>query len=1134
MSLQFVAGSPGSGKSTQVYRRIIEASMGAPEEHFLVIVPEQATLQTQRSLIAMHPRRGIMNIDVLSFARLGYRVFDETGAVLAPALDDLGKVLVLRRILTTQKENLTVLARGAGKIGFAEEVKSLISEFSQYNVSTELLEGLLDQLSGKPLLLGKLRDVLLIYREYQKYLSGRFTTTEWMMQELAKRIPASELLAGATVVLDGFTGFTPQQLTLIREMLGVCRRVIVTVTIDARIPLGEDAPEYELFHMSQTMVRSLRDLARKAGTPEEDPVILSGEPVRYAMSPDLAMLEHNLYRYPWESREEKPEDIRIVSCSNPEEEAAAATEAILALVREQGLRFDEIGVISGDPTGYARRLEKAFGRAGVPCFIDQREPIAGSALPEFLLGALECIRSDFTARGVFRMLRSGLFGMSPEQTDLLDNYVRAHGIRGLGSWSRTWEYGPDAAECEPLRAEFFGKVETFAGAMGAAETAGAMTRALYDFLGDLQVYERIMETGERFAGDPAAPICARMGDQIYGAVLKIFDQITELMGEEELSCEEYGRILEEGLNGLKVGQIPGSNNRVLVGDMKRTRLDEIRALFVLGTNDGVTPPVSSPGGILTDREKEVLAARGVELSPTVQEETCQDIFYLYLNLTKPGKYLWLSYAQSDSEGKALNPSGVLAKIRQIFPALTVEEDGAREKELSFRLRGDDGLGFLAGELRKPEEERDPLTEELLRYYRQNGREEELRRLLEGVFFTGDARELTPEEAELLYGTHLHGSVTGLSRYADCPFAYFAGNGLRLQERKEFVVQPFDLGNLLHDAAERFGRRCQREGLSWGALTDPVRDAMANEALQEAVDAYGDGLFRKDSRSEHLAERLKKPFLRTMKVLCHQASKGEFEPVEFEAAFDRIPELTYDLGRGRKLTLRGKIDRIDTARVGEDSYVKVIDYKTGGEKYDWSRMYAGLQMQLPVYLKGALSLTGRLSGQETHPAGFFYYRMHDPFLKDVKEEDAEQKYVMELRPDGLANESPRVLAALDRDLGDGEKLAKGAKSDAVRVRTTAGGEFYKEAEVVSEIGLQQIIRQTDRNLVRFGQEILSGRDAAEPYRYSARTDDNACMHCAFRAVCGFDRRMGDFHYRPLMSCNKEQILRWIAEEEPEDE
>ncbi|MBR0154066.1 MAG: PD-(D/E)XK nuclease family protein, partial [Lachnospiraceae bacterium] len=697
------------------------------------------------------------------------------------------------------------------------------------------------------------------------------------------------------------------------------------------------------------------------------------------------------------------------------------------------------------------------------------------------------------------MLRSGLSGLSAEETDLLDNYVREHGVRGFSSWARTWEYGQDAAACEPLREAFCEAIRPFKEQMSEARTAKERTLALYQLLEDRGVYEKMMEMAGRWAGEADEPLCARSGAQIYAAVLKIFDQISELMGEEEISAEDYAKILEEGLASLQVGLIPGSNNRVMVGDMKRTRLGEIKALLVLGTNDGVTPAVSVPGGILTDREKEVLAGCGVELSPTIREETCQDVFYLYLNLTKPMQVLHLFLSQTDSSGKALNPSAVIAKIRLIFPGLKTEEDAARAKEVSYRLRGDDGLGFLAEEMKKPEEARDSLTPELVRYYLRHGREDELDRLLEGVFYSGAAEPLAPADAELLYGTHLHGSVTGLTQYAACPFKYFANFGLRLEEREEYEVRALDLGNVLHDAAERFGQACRREGLSWGELSDEKRDALARAALSEAVENYGEGLFHKDSRSEHLAARLENSFLRTMKVLCRQVAQGEFEPAAFEAGFDRIPELSYDLGEGRRLTLRGQIDRIDTARVGEKLYVKVIDYKTGSEKYDWARMYAGLQMQLPVYLKGALAHEARMENEETRPAGFLYYQMQDPFVKNKTEEQAEDAYLRELRPNGLLNETPGVLTALDRELGVGEELAESVSSAVVPVTTTKSRTLaQKGTEVVSEIGLSHILRRTDENLTRFGKEILQGSNAAMPYQYSLSADDNACSHCAYRA------------------------------------
>ncbi|MBR1757792.1 MAG: PD-(D/E)XK nuclease family protein [Lachnospiraceae bacterium] len=1132
MSLQWITGSSGAGKSYVAYRQVIEEALARPEERFFVLVPEQFSLQTQKTIVGLHPRKGILNIDLLTFARLGYRVFDAVGMAEDPVLDDTGKVLVLRRILSEQQENLTVLSSSAGKSGFASEVKSMISEFSQYNVSPQILSELLEELSQTGTLSGKLRDLLLLYGEFQKALSGKYTTTEWMMQELADRIEEASFLRGATVLLDGYTGFTPQQLVVLRKLFAVCRKVIITVTLDPNETPGEKSEEHTLFHLSQETIRLVREQAILAGCEEEEIQTIGGTPYRFRESEDLATLEKNLYRYPWVPSEETPEDIALISCKNPLTEAYVVAEKIRAYAREFGWKYNEFAVVTGDLGTYGRLLSGAFRQMGIPCFVDQNEEVFGSPLPEFLMGALRIVSERFKPQYVFQMLRSGLTALTREEVDLLENYVRAHGVRSLAAWSRPFAYGEDAQVCEPIRVKWMEIISPFVAEVKEAQNAADLTRALYQLMESQEAFQTLAETKEGWEEEALRPETSTSFERIYAAVLHLFDQIIALMGEEALSVHDYAKVLEEGLRAISVGQIPGSANQVMIGDLKRTRLKDIRALFVVGVNDGVTPAPGSSGGILTDREKEKLKDLGLTLAPTRKEESYQDIFYLYMNLTKPERKLVMTLARSDASGKLLRPSGVIAKLQQIFTKLPLLQDEDRNDDPSALLREDDGLSYLVRVLRE-EEEPSAFSEELMRYYAAHFSEEELEDWIAGIYFSGDTKKLTPEEAIQLYGEHLQGSVTKLQDYAGCPFAYYAGAGLLLKERRDYEASPVDLGNLLHEAMCRFGRACLSRGISWGSLSDEERDSLAEQCLQEAVSGESGEVFLQDHRSEYLIKRLSHTFLRTMEVLCRQVAESDFEPLRFELPFDRIPELTYDLGEGKKLSLRGKIDRIDLAEVDGKTYLKVLDYKTGAQKYDWTRMYYGLQMQLPVYLKGALSGESRLSRGEVHPAGIFYSRIQDPYLSDVKG-DPKDAFYGKFQVDGLANETPRVLAALDHNLGDAEGLNPGVKSLQIPVSLKKDGTPDVHSKVISEIGLKKVLDRTDHNLKRMGKEILDGVNEIAPMQFDASGKSDACSYCSYRDVCGFDARLGGFGYRKMKKLEKEEALQRMAAEGGEED
>ena len=206
-----------------------------------------------------------MNIDVLSFARLAYRVFEETGGGMLPVLDDVGKNLILRKIAGDYEEKLCVLKGNMKKLGYITEVKSVISEFTQYDIGEEELLAVMESIGTESRLYYKLQDIRVLYKGFTEYLSRKYITKEELLDSLSRVIGQSEMLKNSTVVLDGFTGFTPVQNRLLLQLLRHCRKVVVTVTMDEREDPYVYSHPYQLFalskHMVSTLVRLARDVA---------------------------------------------------------------------------------------------------------------------------------------------------------------------------------------------------------------------------------------------------------------------------------------------------------------------------------------------------------------------------------------------------------------------------------------------------------------------------------------------------------------------------------------------------------------------------------------------------------------------------------------------------------------------------------------------------------------------------------------------------------------------------------------------------------------------------------------------------------------------------------------------------------
>lgn len=1126
MSLQLFLGSSGSGKSYQLYREVIELSKLNPGTNYLVIVPEQFTLQTQKDIVTMHPDHGVMNVDILSFLRFAYRVFEETGTKDYPVLEDTGKSMVLRKVVAQKRKELKLFGSNVKKPGFIGELKSLLSELYQYNILPEDFDRMLQIAAKKPVLQAKLEDLLTIYNGFRDFMKEHYITAEEMMVVLNEAIDRSEWIRDTVICLDGFTGFTPCQYQVLSKMLKYARKVMVTVTIDPSEDLAEAPEEHRLFGLSKKTIRKLYRLAEEAKVEIEPPVYAGLDntvtktmvPYRYRNSPALAALEHNIFRYPYDIYKDEQQDIKVNVLKDRNGEVAFLIREIKRLVREEGYRYQDIAVVTGDVEGYSQIIKRGFNIAGIPCFIDYKKDILNNPFVELLRAAVTVISEDFQYEGVFRYLRTGLTDLSVEEIDLLENYVLALGIRGYRRWSEPFTKSYKSRE--PIELEKINEarkkfIENLAPLHEVLKdkdrTLREYTTALYELGVRLRIEEKLEKYREYFA-DHEQPLIAKEFEQVYQIVMDLYDQMVLLLGTEHCSLKEFTEILDTGFLEVKVGLIPPGVDEIVVGDTERTRLKDIKVLFFIGVNEGLIPKAIGSGGILSDIERELLISNEVELAPTIRQQAFTEQFYLYLNMTKPQEKLYLTYHKVNQEGKSVKPSFLIGKLKALFPKLSCTEEEEETEDIEYIL-GDDGLKYLAGGLRNYHNTSpSDLWKELYLYYRASQEKKPiLDKLVEGAFYVNREQGISKEAARLLYGTELKGSVTRLERYAGCAFSHFMSYGLSLEERKEYKLAIPDIGNIFHNAIDRFSKRLDASEYNWHSIPEEVREQWAKESVQASVEEYENSFLRSTKRNEYLITRMERITVRTLWALCNQIRQGAFEPYGYEMPFYHIPDTA--------LTLRGRIDRLDLYEEEDKVYVRVVDYKSGQTYFDIGNVYYGLQQQLSVYLSAAMDyLSERFQGKQIIPAGIFYYHIDDPIV--AKSEQVEEEIYKSLKMNGLVNGDPKVIALMDQKLaGPDQSLRASARSEIIPVETNKEGTLSKRSSIASAKQLDALVDYVNRKLSEDGKQILSGDTRLNPYRTEKAT---ACDYCEYRSACGFDPKLPGHGYRNLTRKSTDEI------------
>lgn len=1140
MSLRFYFGPSGSGKSHRIYEEIMQRAAQEPGRNFLIIVPDQFTMQTQKDLVMRSDRGGILNIDVLSFGRLSHRILEEVGTKEMPVLDDTGKSLVLQKIAADLKEQLPAMGSLLHKQGYIHEVKSAISEFMQYGISTQDMDKLIASAEKRGALAVKLRDLKTLYRGFQDYIRDHFITTEETLDVLRRSLVKSKILPDSVVVFDGFTGFTPIQNRLIQELMRVCEETIVAVTIGEEEDPYQMDGEQKLFHLSKKTVADLVKLAAEAEVTRGEDVFVKGGPNRFTEAPALCYLEQNLFRYQYEPYTEKQCEIRMFEALSPREEVHQTALYIRKLIREEGLTYRDIAVVIGDLEGYASYVETEFGQLEIPCFLDRTRGIVLNPMIEYIKSALQLYIRDFSYDTVFHFLRSGMADISREEIDELENYVIRTGARGYRTYSRLFtrkteemQQGSGQEDTERaeetmerlnrIRQQFADTVEILH--MAPRAKAGEYVDHLYDFLEQNQVQQKLLNYQQRFEqeGDLAK---AREYAQIYRLVMDLLDQIYELLGEEEISLQEFADILEAGFGEITVGTIPQNVDRIVVGDMERTRLKQVKVLFFLGVNDGNIPKNASKGGIISDMDREFLIESGTEMAPSPRQQMYIQRLYLYLNMTKPSERLYLSYAKVNSDGKGIRPSYLIDTVRKLFPQLAVEypQNRSRLEQIEGRQ---EGARYLAEELREyadgtlREEERQDFY---LMYRAYEADPEGRDRLTAAAFRRYKESGLSRIVARALYGRQLENSVSRLETYAACACRHFLQYGLSLQEREECGFEVSDMGNVYHAVLENFAGKLAESGRTWWDFDENFATQAIKEAVEGYAATYGETVLYSSARNEYAITRMSRILTRTVLTLQQHLKQGSFQPDDYELSFrfaEDLDSIHVDLSEEEKMHLQGRIDRIDVSEDAEHVYVKVIDYKSGNKKFDLAALYYGLQLQLVVYMNAAMELESRKHpDKEIVPAALLYYHIDDPTIEtpvELTQEQINEEILTKLRMNGVVNSDPAVVERLDRFLQD--------KSKVIPVEKKKDGSFSARSGILSREELQVVSSYVDTKIREIGREILDGKIAANPYE---KGNEEACTYCAYKKVCGFDGSIPGYEKRQLEDLDKQTLMQRMQE------
>ncbi len=1144
MALRLVMGRSGSGKSSKCLEEMAQRLKEDKFSNIIFIVPEQFTLQAERDLIARCGQKGILSAQVLSFRRLAFHVLAQNGAGNRTVLDDVGKSMILRKVLFDHEDELSYYKKAVDKQGFMEQLAMTVTEFFQYNITEEKLKEMCGKCAGDTIVHKKLSDLSVIYQGYIRFISREYISGDDALDMMAERIPDTNFLEGACIWIDGFYGFTPQERRAIERLLFKAEEVTVTLTLDEKT-CGEKNPAYwSGFYETFDTARKLKEMAAEQNCGIRE--VFLKEQRRYS-NPSLAHLEREYFSY-LPKGDKNGEGIRIFAASGLYGEVNEAARQITLLVEEKGYRYRDIAVVSRALEQYESDIKGIMQEYGIPYFIDAKRDIVTHPLIELMRSAVEVISRDFSYESVFRFLKTGLTPLSRQEIDILENYVLAYGIKSY-KWRYEWNYGfsggEKGEEKERINA-IRGKVLSFFEPIQKKIKSGKkyeikeIVLSLYEMLLTVKAEDTLSEWAEnRMAENEYSK--AYEHRQIWGIMNGVFERMMEILGSERTTIREFGKLLDAGFLQSDLGIIPPGLDQIIIGDIERTRLPEIKALFVLGVNEGILPSAALEQGLFTEEERAALVRESnVELAHSGNRRAFEEQFLIYSGLTKPSKRLFLSYSLGDLEGKTKKPSSLIGKLKKIFPSLEEENENCLS-DMDFAVRPRPAMHLLGNRLRDyaQGEELSGVWKDVYLYFQSEVIWRDRAAMLRlGLSDTNQEGRLSPDTVQRLYGKNIQASVSRLERYASCPYSFFVQYGLRARERKLYRIDTPDLGLLFHSVLEKFSRDLEEDKLEWRELEKEQIDMRIEKAVDETAPEMGEEILFSTSSHQYLLKRLKRISKRAVDTLTWHVKKGTFRPYDFEIGFgkkEKLPPIVIDLDKGQKMVLDGKIDRVDILDSDGRRFVKIIDYKSGQKSFSLQEIYYGMQLQLLLYLEAFMETDSSNSCNITLPGGVFYFKVNDPMLSasgEMSGEEIERYLRKELRLSGLVLCDEEVLKGLDDSFvpmeGDGlEKVI----SEIIPVGVSAKGELRKDSMTADEKRFRFLMDFAQDKAREIGNEIAKGNITVSPYKNKQITP---CTYCNYKAVCRFDPSLEENKFRVLKNMKKEELWERIERAEEEKE
>lgn len=1140
MSIRFIYGRAGIGKSTWCINSIAENIKKDDENKLILIVPEQYTFNTENRILKSIGESALLRTQVLSFKKMAHEVFEECGGRVKEIIKESGRNMLIHKVLNEKIESLEYFRKISREQGFYEIVSDVISEFKKYNVEVDSLRNIEESIQESDLY-NKIRELSIIYEAFNEEMNEGYIDGDDELTLLGKKLLENDIYTNSEVWIDEFSTFTPQQLEIIRLLARRCKRVNITLCMDNRDNSNGNQDITDVFNTIKNTENKILKIMKENNISYDKPINLNMINVnegynRFKNAPELEHIEKYFFTYPFNSFNGKCENVKLYKANNIYDEIERVAKSITSLIRSGKYRYKDISVVCRNIDDYEKITSVIFKDYEIPYFLDKKLELLNNPLIILITSAFEILFKDWSYESVFKYLKTGLTGIENNYIDVLENFVLEYGVKGY-KWtvkeiiSESWfNNNEELSEEKIFISEIMDEVRrpllVFHNKIKGKHKVSHICKAIYEFLIDIHAFERINEWIEKF-DEIGLEDKVKEYSQVEESVIDILDQAVDVMGDKDLDSYDFFKILNSGFNNEEIGVIPVALDQVNIGDVARIKGRDVKALYIVGVNDGILPASKKEEGILSDNDRNILSEIGIELASNTRNKVFEEQFLLYTVLTISSDYLMISYPMADFEGKSLRPSIVISRIKKILPKLVEESDlydlSSYKDKLNKVISPIPTFNELILAMRKncDEENVEEYWREVYKWYKDSPEyENKVKNIFKGLDYSNLKNHVNKNNLRELYANEdgkLMFSVSRLEKYAECPFSYFVQYGLKAKNRKIYEFTPPDLGSFVHDILDLFTNRVKKEGILWSELNNERCKEIVSNLIDIRLSEQTNSILNSSKRFKYLSQRFKRVISKSVTVMAEQIGKGEFEVFKTEFDFGNYKTgeaVMLNLQDDEKVYLQGRIDRIDTLDLDGQTYIRIIDYKTGAKKFDLNELYYGLQMQLLVYLDAIIKNSKYILEKQVIPGAVLYFKVDDPIIKSKKEmttEEVETEVLEELKLKGLVLKDAKVVKAMDRDI-EGYSLV-------IPAAFKKDGDFKSTSDVVTEEEFTLLREYVNRKMISLCEDMLCGDIKIEPTKQANRS---YCEYCDFSSICQFDTSIKDNKYKIVGKKSRTEI------------